>query len=127
MFLRASASPGDRNLVDFYLDGGIAYRGLLPGRSDDTLGFAAGLTHISRAARRLDTIAAAQSSSPYPRRSAETVLEATYQVVLGPGVAVQPNLQYIIHPGGGIANVRDPDGVRVRNATVIGLRAIARY
>jgi porin len=127
VFLRASASPGDRNLVDFYLDGGIAYRGLLPGRSDDTLGFAAGFTHISRAARRLDTIAAAQSSSPYPRRSAETVLEATYQVVLGPGVAVQPTLQYVLHPGGGIANFRDPDGVRVRNATVIGLRAIARY
>nr|WP_238199138.1 carbohydrate porin [Methylobacterium tardum] len=127
VFLRASASPGDRNLVDFYLDGGIAYRGLLPGRSDDTLGFAAGFTHISAAARRLDTIAAAQSSSPYPRRSAETVLEATYQVVLGPGVAVQPTLQYVIHPGGGIANSRAPEGTRVRDATVFGLRAIARY
>ena len=119
--------PGDRNLVDLYLDGGIAYRGLLSGRSDDTLGFAAGFTHICRAARRLDTIAAAQSSSPHPRRSAEAVLEATYQVVLGPGLAVQPTLQYVIHPGAGIAKPRDPDGARVRNATVFGLRAIARY
>jgi porin len=127
VFLRASASPGDRNVVDLYLDGGVAYRGLLPGRSDDTLGFAAGFTHISPAARRLDTIAAAQGVSPSPRRSAETVLEATYQVVLGPGVAVQPTLQYVIHPGGGIANPRTPDGARVRNATVFGLRAIARY
>jgi porin len=55
------------------------------------------------------------------------VLEATYQAVLAPGVAVQPTLQYVIHPGGGIANPRDPDGARVRNATVFGLRAIARY
>ena len=127
VFLRASASPGDRNLVDLYLDGGIAYRGLLPGRSDDTLGFAAGFTHISPAARRLDMIAAAQGLGPHPRRSAEGVLEATYQVVLAAGVAVQPTVQYVIHPGGGIANPRDPDGARVRNATVFGLRAIARY
>jgi porin len=127
VFLRASGSPGDRNLVDLYLDGGIAYRGLLPGRSDDTLGFAAGFARIAPAARRLDTIAAAQGPTPRPRRSAETVLEATYQAVLAPGVAVQPTLQYVIHPGGGIANPRDPDGARVRNATVFGLRAIARY
>jgi porin len=127
VFLRASASPGDRNLVDLYLDGGIAYRGLFPGRSDDTLGLAAGFTRISAAARRLDAIAALQSATPSPRRSAETVLEATYQAVLAPGIAVQPAVQYVIHPGGGIANPRDPDGKRVRNATVFGLRAITRY
>lgn len=127
VFLRASASPGDRNLVDLYLDGGIAYRGLLPGRSDDTVGIAAGVTHISRAARRLDTIVAALGSLPSPRRSAEAVLEATYQVVLGPGVALQPSVQYVVKPGAGIANPRDPDSARVRNATVFGLRAIARY
>jgi porin len=127
VFLRASASPGDRNLVDFYLDGGIAYRGLFPGRSDDTLGLAVGVTRISRAARRLDTIAAVQGDTPTPRRSAETLLEATYQAVLAPGIALQPTLQYVVHPGGGIANPREPDGKRVRNATVFGLRFITRY
>jgi porin len=127
VFLRASASPGDRNLVNLYLDAGIAYRGLFPGRSDDTLGFGVGITHISPAARRLDAIAALQSSSPSPRRSAEILLEATYQAVLAPGIALQPTVQYVAHPGGGIANPRDPDGQRIRNATVFGLRAITRY
>ncbi|WP_279598875.1 carbohydrate porin [Methylobacterium sp. J-076] len=127
VFLRASASPGDRNLVDLYLDGGIAYRGLLPGRSDDTLGLAVAVARIAPAARRLDAIAAAQGTGPAPRRSAETVLEATYQAVLAPGIAVQPTVQYVIHPGGGIANPRDPEGKRVRDATVLGLRAITRY
>lgn len=127
VFLRASASPGDRNLVDFYLDGGIAYRGLFPGRSDDTLGFGVGVTHISPVARRLDAIAALQSATPAPRRSAELLLEATYQAVLAPGIALQPTVQYVVHPGGGIANPRDPDDTRVHNAWVFGLRAITRY
>ncbi len=70
VFLRASASPGDRNLVDLYLDGGVAYRGLFPGRSDDTLGLAVGFTRISRAARRLDTIAAVQGDTPTPAAAA---------------------------------------------------------
>ncbi|XYD12159.1 carbohydrate porin (plasmid) [Methylobacterium sp. NMS12] len=127
VFLRASASPGDRNLVDLYIDGGIAYRGLIPGRSDDTLGLAVGITRISPAARRLDAIAALQSTTPAPRRSAEILLEATYQAVLAPGIALQPTVQYVAHPGGGIANPRDPDGKRVRGAAVFGLRAITRY
>lgn len=125
VFLRASVSPGDRNLVDLYVDGGIAYRGLIPGRSDDTLGFGLGVAHIAPAARRLDAIAALQS--PTPRRSAEVLLEATYQAVLAPGLALQPTVQHVIHPGGGIANPRDPEGRRVRNATLFGLRAITRY
>ncbi|GJD31101.1 hypothetical protein PMNALOAF_2354 [Methylobacterium adhaesivum] len=108
VFLRASASPGDRNLVDFYLDGGIAYRGLFPGRSDDTLGFGVGVTHISPVARRLDAIAALQSATPAPRRSAELLLEATYQAVLAPGIALQPTVQYVVHPGGGIASPAIP-------------------
>ncbi len=33
----------------------------------------------------------------------------------------------ILHPGGGIANPRDPEGRRVRNAAVLGLRATVQY
>jgi porin len=113
--------------VDLYIDAGIAYRGLFPGRSDDTLGLAVGVSRISRAARRLDTIAAALGDAPIPRRSAETLVEGTYQAVLAPGIALQPTVQYVIHPGGGIANPRDAEGKRVRNAAIFGLRLITRY
>ncbi|WP_431311047.1 carbohydrate porin [Methylobacterium nigriterrae] len=127
VFLRASGSPGDRNLIDLYLDGGIAYRGLFPGRSDDTMGLAVGYARIARAAHRLDVEAAALGDGPRPRRSMEAVVEATYQAVLGPGIALQPSIQYVFKPGGGIPNPRDPDGARIRNATVFGLRATIRY
>ncbi|WP_407526427.1 carbohydrate porin [Methylobacterium oryzisoli] len=127
IFVRASGSPGDRNLIDLYVDAGIAYRGLFPGRSDDTVGVAVGVAQVSRAARRLDAEAAALGDLPRPRRSVEAVIEATYQAVLGPGLALQPTIQYVFKPGGGIANPYDPDRVRVRNAAVFGLRAIIRY
>jgi porin len=127
VFLRASGSPGDRNLIDFYLDAGIAYRGLFRGRSDDTMGLAVGYARISDAVRRLDAEAAILGGVPGPRRSMETVVEATYQAVLGPGLALQPSIQYVFKPGGGISNPRDPDGARIRNAAVFGLRATIRY
>jgi porin len=127
VFVRASGSPGDRNLIDLYVDGGIAYRGLLPGRSDDTVGLAVGYARIARAVHRLDVAAAALGDGPRPRRSMEAVVEATYQAVLGPGVALQPSVQYVVKPGGGVGNPRDPDGARIRNAAVFGLRATVRY
>jgi porin len=127
VFVRVAGGPADRNLVDLYVDAGIAYKGLLPGRSDDTLGVAFALSRISRAARGFDTDTILATGLPGPRRSSEAVLEATYQAVLGPGVTLQPDIQYIFRPSGGIANPRDPDAGRIRNAAVFGLRTTIRY
>lgn len=127
VFVRASASPSDRNLLDFYMDAGIGYKGLLPGRSDDTVGVAFALSRISRSARRFDTDTLLLTGSSGPRRSSEAVLEATYQAVLGPGVTLQPNFQYIFRPGGGIADPSEPASGRIKNAAVFGLRATIRY
>lgn len=127
VFVRVSSSPTDRNLLDFYFDAGIGYKGLLPGRSDDTIGVAFALSQISDSARGLDTDAILLSGVPGPRRSSEAVLEATYQAVLGPGVTLQPDFQYVFRPNGGVANPRDPNGARIKNAAVFGLRATMRY
>lgn len=127
VFVRVAGGPSDRNLIDLYVDAGIAYKGLLPGRSDDTVGVAFALSRVSRDARAFDTDTILATGSPGPRRSSEVVLEATYQAVLGPGVTVQPDIQYIFRPGGGIANPRDPDAGRIRNAAVFGLRTTIRY
>ena len=126
VFVRAGGAPSDRNLIDLYVDAGIAYRGFFAGRSDDTMGLAVGLARISPDARRRDALASAYGT-PTPRRSAEAVIEATYQAVLAPGMALQPTIQYVFKPGGSIANPRDPDGSRIRNAAVFGLRATIRY
>ncbi|MFE1601653.1 carbohydrate porin [Methylobacterium sp. ID0610] len=127
VFLRLSGAPADRNLLDLYLDAGIAYKGLFPGRSDDTLGLAFALSRVSRSARQADVDAIQFSGLPQPRRSAEAVLEATYQAVLGPGVTIQPDVQYVFKPSGGVTNPRFPELGRVKNAAVFGLRATIRY
>ncbi|MFE1597954.1 carbohydrate porin [Methylobacterium sp. ID0610] len=127
VFLRLSGSPGDRNLLDLYLDAGIAYKGLFPGRSDDTLGLAFALSRVAPGARQADLDGILFSGIGQPRRSAEAVLEATYQAVLGPGITLQPDIQYVFKPSGGVRNPRDPDLGRVKNAAVFGLRATIRY
>lgn len=127
VFVRVAGGPSDRNLIDLYVDAGIAYKGLVPGRSDDTVGIAFALSRVSRTARAFDTDTILATGAPGPRRSSEAVLEATYQGVLGPGVTVQPDVQYIFRPSGGIANPRDPYAGRIRNAAVFGLRTTIRY
>lgn len=127
VFARVSSSPGDRNLIDFYFDAGIAYKGLFPGRSDDTMGLGFALSSLSPSARGLDTDAISLTGVARPRRTSERALEATYQAVVSPGVTVQPTLQYVFRPGGGVPNPRDPAGARIGDAAVVGVRAIIRY
>lgn len=127
VFVRVSGSPSDRNLIDFYADAGIAYKGLLPGRSDDTVGVAFAIERFSRGVRMLDRDVGIFTGVPGPRRSSEAVLEASYQAVVGSGITVQPDFQYVFRPSGGVANSRDADGRRVRNAAIFGVRATIRY
>lgn len=127
VFVRALGSPGDRNLIDLYLDAGIGYRGLLPTRSNDTAGVAVSYARISPSARGFDRDTILATGTAMPRRRFEALVEATYQAVLAPGVTVQPNVQYVFHPGGNVADPRDPSGSRIRNATIAGLRATLSY
>lgn len=122
--MRAAYSPTRSSLVDAYVDAGLAYKGLFEGRDDDTVGVSLAHARISDDARRADRDTIFYTGVPMPRRRAETVLEATYQAVVVPGFTVQPDLQYVFHPGAGIAG---PDGRRLRNAAVLGVRASVQY
>ena len=48
----------------------------------------------------------------------EALLEVTYQANLAPWLSVQPDLQYIVHPGG---------SPRYGNALVLGTRAVLTF
>ena len=121
LFLRATANPSDRNLIDRYLDAGLTYKGLLRGRPDDTVGISGGYAHVSRAATGLDIAVADPLVRDY-----QAVVEATYQYVVLPGFTVQPDIQYVIHPGAN--GVADPnDGRPIRNAVVFGTRMTVHY
>ena len=123
VFLRVAGSPADRNLVDFYVDAGMTYTGLVPGRDADIAGLAIGFAHVSGVARAADRDAASFTGTNRPVRDYEAVLELTYQAQIAPWWIVQPDFQFILHPGGQVPETDDPAEQRpIPNAIVLGLR-----
>ena len=96
-FVRIGGSPNDRNLISFYVDAGIGFKGPF-GRPDDKVGIGVGYARIGDNARALDQDTAFFTESPYPVRSNETMIELTYAAKLTPWWMLQPDLQYIIRP-----------------------------
>jgi porin len=128
VFGRISGAPADRNLIDLYADGGLEFIGLSEKRPDDKFGIAAGYAHISKRAQQLDNDYRNFVSSTWPQRSFEGLLTAVYQYQVRDGWTVQPNFQYIIHPGGGASS---PSGAfagrRLNDAAVFGLRTTLKF
>ncbi len=121
-FLRLMGAPGDRNLVNFYVDAGLTYKGLLPGRDSDTAGLAVGVARISDTASKLDADTARFNGGFYPVRRHETVLELTYQAQIAPWLQVQPTAQYVFNLNGGVPDPTNPTR-RLGDALVLGVRA----
>jgi porin len=123
-FARAGGAPNDRNLINFYADGGLVYQGLFAGRPNDKIGIAAAFARVGDNARGLDADTGMYGNFYFPVRSSEAMIELTYQAQLKPWLMVQPGLQYIVNPGGGVLN---PDGALRRNAWVIGVRSLINF
>jgi porin len=121
VFTRAGVVPSDRNTVSFYIDGGLGLKGLLAGRSDDTLTFGVAYEKISP-----DATAADRDALLPVIRDREFVFEASYAAQIAPWWVVQPDFQYIVRPGGNVEDPANP-GMRVRNAAVIGLRSVLKF
>jgi porin len=117
-FLRAATAPGGRNLVDLYLDAGLTWKGMLPGREEDVLGLGIAYARISGAARRRDREARLADGDPGGLGARESVAELTYAAQLAPGLVVQPTAQLVIGPG--------PEAGR-RSAAVLGMRTVLRF
>jgi porin len=112
----------DRNLVDFSLNAGVVYHDPLPNRADDTLAIGMGYAHVSRQASALDQDTQLTNPTGFnPIRTSETYVEATYQYQLRPWWQIQPDIQYIFNPGGGIANPNNPN-LRIKNELILGMR-----
>ncbi len=128
-FLRVAGSPGDRNLVSAYVDGGVVAKGLIPARPGDSAGLAFAYARVGDGARRLDRDVRLFGAPDAPVRSSELLFEATYQAQIVPGFTVQPLVQHVIRPGGGaIAPRADGEAPRrVGNATVLGVRTTVRF
>jgi porin len=128
IFGRISGAPADRNLIDLYADAGVEFIGLSDKRPDDKLGIAAGYAHISKRAQQLDGDYRTFVTPTWPQRSFEGLVTAVYQYQVRDGWTVQPNFQYIIHPGGGATLPSGPfPGRSLKNATVLGLRTTLKF
>jgi porin len=91
-------------------------------RPDDTLALGMGYGHLSGQVSAYDRDVAALAHKDFsPIRSGETYVEATYQYQVHPWWQIQPDVQFVINPGGGIVNPAEP-GHRVGDELVMGVR-----
>jgi porin len=104
VFARASYSPPDRNLIDLYADGGVEFVGLSDKRQKDKFGLAIGYARVSPWAQALDADFQSVYGPKWPSRTYEGLVTAVYQYEVTAGWTLQPNFQYILHPGGGATN-----------------------
>lgn len=111
-FLRVGFSPQSASPLSFYTDGGLVFTGLLAARPEDKLGMAFCYGSVSPAYRTLG------NQQGVPGASFESVAELTYSIRLAPSIALQPDLQYVLHPGG---------TRQYGNALVVGFRAVVDF
>ena len=121
LFLRMGGAPSNRNLIAWYVDAGIGFKAPFPARPDDVLTIGAAYGRIGSAAAGADRLA----GPPTPVRDNEAVIEVSYIASVLPGWTVQPDLQYVIHTGGNVAN---PTGSgTIGNAVVLGVRTALAF
>jgi porin len=120
VFGRLVTAPSHQNLVDLSFNGGMTVTALLPGRDDDVFGLGFGYAHISSRARAYDQSVVAQGNPLYPVRSREIFVEATYQAQVLPWLVLEPDVQFVARPGGGVVNPNRPDH-RLADEWVVGI------
>ena len=114
LFGRFGAGPRDRSAFEWVASGGIHYRGPLPGRDNDRLVLGFVFAQVSRDIRRQQRDDRDANGSSYAAfADHESVLELSYHYQLTPWMVVNPDFQWIHHPGGSGAT---PD------AFLVGLR-----
>jgi len=108
-FLTFVLSPEeDKSAIPYYLNGGLIYQGLIPGRPEDktALGF--------YSAWFSSTLRGAQRSAGLHGQTNETDIEFNHQVQVNRWLYFRPNIQYVIKPNGLSS---------IRNALVLGVEA----
>jgi porin len=124
-FLLVMGAPGSYNLSNLFIEGGINWKGLFPGRDNDTFGLGVAYLGISPAARQYsqDVVAFTGKGTVYSGN--ETVLEATYVYQIASWWTMQPDLQYVIDPGANVPSVYTTKALK--NAVVAGVRATVTF
>jgi porin len=103
-WLRIGAANGDAQAIADYVGTGVVAEGWFAGRPEDRIGLAVAHADLDRAAARALEVS-----------KGETSIEASYQYKISESFAVQPDIQYILHPAGSPG---------ARDALLFGLRMV---
>lgn len=106
-WLRFGIADTRYNPIARYLGGGLVYAGTFKGRKNDQIGLSFAAAEFGDRYRR------SQALSGKPTGPREIVIEAGYLAQLAPWLRVQPDVQYVVYPGGDIL---------VDHAVVAGVR-----
>ncbi|MGA8655691.1 MAG: carbohydrate porin [Chthoniobacterales bacterium] len=119
-FARGSVLPADRNIGSVAAEAGAVYKGVFRREKDtlDSFGVGFGYSGISNNVEHANSIARQAGVASAPNLSFESVLEATYAIPINTHWQLQPDLQWVIHPGG---------SDRFHNAVVLGLRSTVTF
>lgn len=92
--------PDNINKFPFFIMAGLVYKGLVPGRDNDMSGFEIVYSKYS------DSLKKSQESVGAAAQQYELMLEFTHRIMITNWMYFQPDLQYIIQPGG-TGNIED--------------------
>lgn len=109
VFGQFGVSPSDKNDMNRYMGGGLHYVGLIPNRDKDKAGVAVASGSF---ASRLGNV----GSDYLSRAGSETVVEAFYRAQITPWFYLQPDVQFIMNPGG-----------CYESSVAIGLRSVVTF
>ena len=102
VFGQYGQAPNNRSTINRYYGVGLNYKGLIPTRDDDTLGFA-----FNKAATSEDY----RETGDFDKM--EEVMEVTYQIQLTKSIVLQPDFQ-VVHNPSADPTIRDAKVITVR-------------
>jgi porin len=107
-----TAAPDQRvNKVPYFFDTGLVMYGPLAKRPRDLVGLAVAYGSYSRDFRLAEEI----NPAPTGVQSFEMTAELNYGWTMRPGLLLQPDLQYLVHPNG---------NTRLHNAVAVGINVV---
>lgn len=112
VFARFGLAPEDRSVLNCTVDGGIVYRGLIPGRNDDVCGFGVSCKKYSK------DFSKAEQAEGNASRDHETIFEFSYRAQITDWCFLQPDAQYVMNPAGDHG---------ASDAIVIGARLVLEF
>ena len=107
VFLNATFADRQTSTLDNQIAVGLLATGLFDARPDDDTGFAVGRTHVNSRVAEAERLRNASGLAPVGVQNSEYAAEIFWSFNPAPWVALRPNVQYVLHPGGVTHNTDD--------------------